>query len=418
MPIFDQGYQHWQGQLSGHGWRWLAVTRHGVRIGMKSMLIRITVILAWIPAVMLAGVMALWGLAEQKSPGAMTFLGKMIPVQEFLANPSAFRMTMWTLSFQRFLQVEIYFVMILVLMVGPSLISQDLRFNALPLYFSRPVRRIDYFVGKLGVIGFFLGLVTVVPGVIAWLLGVLFSLDFSVIFDTAHILLGVIVYGLVETLSAGLLILAMSSLTRNSRYVGALWAGFWLLTSTVSAGLHGILVSGLIIHQIKMEKGREQRSHDRLMDTAEARNDDFAPQMAPDEKARRKAARAEREQGRTEAEDKDDLEHEEQIQGLKASMEKDWRSTVSYMQNLLRIGDALLGSYEAWDDYYRLQPASQKPRSPPDGVNRRRGSPPDERLNRMQVQWPLSWSGMVLLALGGLSVWILNTRVKSLDRLR
>ena len=42
---------------------------------------------------------------------------------------------------------------LLVLLVGPSLISQDLRFNAIPLYFSRPLRRFDYFVGKLGVIG-------------------------------------------------------------------------------------------------------------------------------------------------------------------------------------------------------------------------------------------------------------------------
>jgi len=35
MPIFDQGYQHWSGQLSGRAWRWLAVTRQGIRGGMK-----------------------------------------------------------------------------------------------------------------------------------------------------------------------------------------------------------------------------------------------------------------------------------------------------------------------------------------------------------------------------------------------
>ena len=34
MPIFDQGYQHWQGTLSGHAWRWLTITRHGVRVIM------------------------------------------------------------------------------------------------------------------------------------------------------------------------------------------------------------------------------------------------------------------------------------------------------------------------------------------------------------------------------------------------
>ena len=34
MPIFDQGYQHWSGELSGHAWRWLAITRHGVRVAL------------------------------------------------------------------------------------------------------------------------------------------------------------------------------------------------------------------------------------------------------------------------------------------------------------------------------------------------------------------------------------------------
>ena len=42
--------------------------------------------------------------------------------------------------------------MLLVVLAGPNLISRDLRFNALPLYFSRPLTRLDYFLGKLGVI--------------------------------------------------------------------------------------------------------------------------------------------------------------------------------------------------------------------------------------------------------------------------
>ena len=74
--------------------------------------------------------------------------------------------------------------MLLVLVVGPDLVSQDLRFNALPLYFSRPLRRIDYFLGKLGVIALFLAAVAVVPAVAAYLLGVAFSLDFAVVRDT------------------------------------------------------------------------------------------------------------------------------------------------------------------------------------------------------------------------------------------
>jgi len=45
MPIFDQGYQHWQGTLAGHRWRWLAVTRHGVRAQLQNRFVRLLLLL-------------------------------------------------------------------------------------------------------------------------------------------------------------------------------------------------------------------------------------------------------------------------------------------------------------------------------------------------------------------------------------
>ena len=50
MPIFDQGYQHWQGPLSGHAWRWLAIARHGVRVQMKNRIVFYMVLASWLPA--------------------------------------------------------------------------------------------------------------------------------------------------------------------------------------------------------------------------------------------------------------------------------------------------------------------------------------------------------------------------------
>ena len=105
---------------------------------------------------------------------------------------------------------ELFVAMILMLLVGRQLISQDLRFNALPLYFSRPLRRSDYFIGKLGVIGGFLGMVIIVPSLIAYVLGMAFSLDVTILRDTFPLLLSVIAYGVVIAVSAGTLILALS----------------------------------------------------------------------------------------------------------------------------------------------------------------------------------------------------------------
>jgi ABC-2 type transport system ATP-binding protein len=171
MPIFDQGYQHWQGRLSGHAWRWLAVTRQGVRAQMKNRFTRLVVLFALLPAIALAMMLIAWGLLEQQAEFIRPVFAFLNFPREMLAEPRSFRLPIWNAAYHFFFTAEMFFFMILVMLVGPGLISQDLRFNAIPLYFSRPLRRIDYFVGKLGVIGYFLALVAIVPAVFAFVLG-------------------------------------------------------------------------------------------------------------------------------------------------------------------------------------------------------------------------------------------------------
>ncbi len=242
MPIFDQGYQHWQGKLSGHAVRWLAVTRHGVRAQMKNRWVRLVLLLAWVPAIALVVALVVWGLLEQKSELVRPLALFLNLPPELRDGARGYRVTVWTIAYQFFCQFEMFFIMLLVLLVGPNLISQDLRFNAIPLYLSRPLRRFDYFAGKLGVIAWFLAAVAVVPAVIAYGLGVAFSLDPGVVGDTAGLLVGCIGYGLLIALSAGMLMLALSSLSRRSLYVGAMWVCIWFVS--------GILATVLIeIHQ-------------------------------------------------------------------------------------------------------------------------------------------------------------------------
>jgi len=310
MPIFDQGYQHWSGQLAGHAWRWLAITRHGLRAALAGRWIRLLLFCAALPAILLAFALAMWGLLELKSDlitSIMPMLGFLDP--EILAGPRAFRVVIWTICYSYFLRTETSFAMVLILFAGPNLISQDLRYNALPLYFSRPLRRIDYFVGKLGVIVALLGSVIVLPSIAAYLLGMMFSLDITILRDTYRILLSSVAYGLVISLSAGLLILALSSLSRNSRYVAMLWIGMWFVTSSVAGVLEAV--------------NQEQRFH----------------------QARRAAAAG------------DALADEQ------AAAERDWRPLVSYTTNLRRIGQQMLGTDAAWDKIAKLQPNVRRPRN-------------------------------------------------------
>src|SRR5437016_206429 len=67
MPIFDQGYQHWQGTLSGQAGRWLAITRRGVRTQLKNRGVRWVILAAWGPALLLSSFLVVWGLFEKQS---------------------------------------------------------------------------------------------------------------------------------------------------------------------------------------------------------------------------------------------------------------------------------------------------------------------------------------------------------------
>lgn len=233
MPIFDQGYQHWDGARSGVATRSATIARQGLRASMKGkwtgLLLKVTLALAIIPALVLATFLALWGMLEQQTDYLSTFLPRGFLPPEVLANPRDYRSSIWTLAFSTFLWLETGFAMVLVAQVGPALISQDLRFNAIPLYLSRPLRRGDYFLGKLGVIAAYLGGLMIGPAVFAYALGVLFSLDAKVIPQTYRILLGSVAYGVVAVLSIGTLILAISSMSRSSRNVTAAWLGIWIV---------------------------------------------------------------------------------------------------------------------------------------------------------------------------------------------
>ncbi len=361
MPIFDQGYQHWQGKVSGHAWRWLTITRQGVRAQMKNRYLRVVMLFAWIPALALAGVLIIWGLMEQRAEIVRPWIEAMPIGRQILADPLAFRPVVWGLAYHYFFQVEMFFAMVLVLLAGPNLISQDLRFNAFPLYFARPLRRIDYFVGKLGVIAFFLAAVAILPAILAYFLGICFSLDLKLIVDMLPLVLSGIAYGAVIVMSAGLLMLALSSLSRNSRYVAAFWVGVWFVSSAVAG------VVGAIRYDIA-------RSEPRRHNAPHLRNNVDAQKWWQD-------------QQRIQAE----------------FFQKDWSSMISYTANLQRVGRVLMNTDAAWEKMFTLTPG-----------------PRDDRF-RVQVMGPMYpwyWSAFVLAGLAGLSLWILTARVKSLDRLK
>jgi ABC-2 type transport system permease protein len=405
MPIFDQGYQHWKGTLSGHAWRWLAITRQGLRGQLKGSisLIRILLLMALMPALVLVVVIALWGLFEQGSQTIINLLKPILP-PGVAADPHAYRHAVWTISYSFFFKFEIFFIMLIVVIAGPNLISRDIRFNALPLYFSRPLTRLDYFLGKLGVIAALVAAVAVAPAVAAYLLGVCFSLDLGVIRDTWRLLPASILYGLVIVVSAGTLMLALSSLSRRSLYVGIAWVGLWVISSAV-AGVLGGIHQQTLYHSVM----QEEMARDKVVSP-----DNQSPD--PDE-----AASKQNRQNRVFG------ESWQRVQARVAQAEAEaaptnWRPLCSYTANLQRLGEALLNTDAAWVEIGRAIEVPRAAIGPlfAGGGARANSAQINNRLlaDRLVPQYPWIWSAGVLAGLLGLSIWTLSRRVKTLDRLQ
>jgi len=71
--------------------------------------------------------------------------------------------------FQTFVNLQGGFAFFVALLVGPPLVAQDLRNNALPLYLCRPFSRTEYVVGKMSVLLILLSMITWIPQLLLFL---------------------------------------------------------------------------------------------------------------------------------------------------------------------------------------------------------------------------------------------------------
>jgi hypothetical protein len=114
-------------------------------------------------------------------------------------------------------------------MISPSLISQDIRSRAFLLYFSRPLARGEYLVGKLASLWAYLALVSTAPALALYVIGLFLSPSLGVFAATWDIPLRILAASVVLMLPTSVLALCLSSLTQESRYAGFGWFAIWIL---------------------------------------------------------------------------------------------------------------------------------------------------------------------------------------------
>ncbi len=153
----------------------------------------------------------------------------------------AIRHEVWSFMLLTFMRYPQSILMVLVVgIVAPPLISQDLRTRAYLIYFARPITRLEYIVGKFGAVGFFLLCISAVPALLLYVVGVFLSPSLTVVLSTWDLPIRILVGAACLIVPTTLVALAFSSLTLESRYAGFAWFAMWIVGHVTYSSLVAI----------------------------------------------------------------------------------------------------------------------------------------------------------------------------------
>ncbi len=206
--IREKGYYHWDGRLVERKRPWFPITRTGIMLAFRKKRFKFVFAGAFVPAlVFLAGVY----ISERLEDFKNMFRG---PVEHgFLNIDPKYFMNYLTNDALLFL------IIIVLVFAGAGLVADDLRHNSLQLYFSRPLRKRDYLVGKMSVVYFFALIYTLVPGLVIFIFKLIFSGSFKFFLTYPWLPLQIIAYSALVTIFLAFYALLLSATSKNNRYV-------------------------------------------------------------------------------------------------------------------------------------------------------------------------------------------------------
>ena len=230
MPIAEQGYTHWAGRFVDRRFPWWPISRLGVRMAFKRKFFKFSFVLSFLPAVIFAAGIY---ISERLEDFQFLFKGRRGSTSFLEVNP---------LYFKSYFAGDFLLFMMVMMMVlgGAGLIADDLKSNSLQLYFSRPIRKRDYLLGKLATAGFFLLLFTLVPGLLFILLKIVFAGSFKLLAAYPWILPAVVLDSLLIAVFFASYTLLISSLSRNRRYAAILLFLVYLFSDIFFGIFYGI----------------------------------------------------------------------------------------------------------------------------------------------------------------------------------
>jgi ABC-2 type transport system permease protein len=217
VPIHDQGYRRYLGTRDAIGKSWQVMTRAGVTSVVSKRVFLGMMLFAWAPFVVRV---------------VQFYFATTLAQASFLAPSGE--------TFREFLDQQGIWVFFVTIYVGAGLIANDRRANALQLYLSKPMTSAEYIAGKLAILFLFLVAVTFLPAILLLITQALLAGNLTFTRNNLYLVPAITLYSLAQVLLAATTMLALSSLSKSSRFVAVMYAGLFFFTTALFQTLRGI----------------------------------------------------------------------------------------------------------------------------------------------------------------------------------
>jgi ABC-2 type transport system permease protein len=235
-------YRPWRGTLRGPGWASLAIARAAI-----TLLIRRRMYWGLFGLSMLVFFFFFYGqylvvwITTQVGEDSVRFAGIAVPMRDLVKFLGRLALDGSAHTFGNFIWFEGYVVIILLALAGSLIVGNDFHRGSVGFYLSKPIARWHYVLGKCLALGFFINLATTIPALVLWIqAGLLYDWQ-TYYLDHASLLLGILGYGLVLSVTLSLMVMATAVWLRQTVPMSMVWMGVFALLRLLA----GWLVDGL-----------------------------------------------------------------------------------------------------------------------------------------------------------------------------
>ena len=224
MAVYEQSYKPYTGRMTPEWSRFLIIPRHAYRGVFNSKLFIAFFAVCFLPLLVEAILIYL-----RHNFGAIAAMS--INVRELVPVDAFF--------FEVFVNIQMGFAFLMALLIGPPLVSRDLRNNALPLYLCRPFSRTEYVMGKMSVLLILLSIITWVPQLLLFLFQSYLE-GFAWFKANLSIAFAIVMSSLVWILLLALLSQAISALVKWRVVASGALVGLFLIPSVFGAFINEV----------------------------------------------------------------------------------------------------------------------------------------------------------------------------------